>query len=71
MAVYRELALCSRLRRMRIETERTQKQVAEFMGISQGAYCKLEKGQSELTVQKLFLLSELYGVSVQTIIRDI
>ena len=56
---------------MRIETGRTQKQVADFMGMSQGAYCRLEKGESELTVNKLFLLSELYGVPVQTIIRDI
>lgn len=71
MAVYRQLALCSRLRRMRIETSRTQKQVAEFMGVSQAAYSRLEKGEIELTVQKLFLLSDLYGIPVHDIIRSI
>lgn len=71
MAVYRQLALCSRLRRMRIETQRTQKDVATFMGISQAAYSRLEKGEIELTVQKLFLLSDFYGIPVHDIIRSI
>ena len=71
MAVYRQLALCSRLRRMRIETDRTQKQVAEYMGISQAAYSRLEKGEIEVTVQKLFILSDLYSVPVDKIISGI
>ena len=71
MAVYRQLALCSRLRRMRKETDRTQKDVATYMGISQAAYSRLEKGEIELTVQKLFLLSDLYCVPVDKIIRGI
>lgn len=71
MAVYRQLALCSRLRRMRKETDRTQKDVATYMGISQAAYSRLEKGEIELTVQKLFLLGDLYGVPVDHIIRGI
>jgi len=56
---------------MRIETQRTQKDVASFMGISQAAYSRLEKGEIELTVQKLFLLSDLYGIPVHDIIRSI
>ena len=71
MAVYRQLALCSRLRRMRKETDRTQKDVATYMGISQAAYSRLEKGEIELTVQKLFALSDLYSVPVDQIIRGI
>ena len=71
MAVYRQLALCSRLRRMRIETDRTQKQVAEHMGISQAAYSRLEKGEIEVTVQKLFALSDLYSIPVDKIISGI
>ena len=71
MAVYRQLALCQRLRRMRIETERTQKQVADFMGISQAAYSRLEKGEIEVTIQKLWMLSEFYKVGVDTMLRDI
>ena len=56
---------------MRIETQRTQKQVAEHMGISQAAYSRLEKGEIELTVQKLFLLGDLYSIPVDQIIRGI
>ena len=56
---------------MRIETSRTQKQVAEYMGVSQAAYSRLEKGEIELTVQKLFLLSDLYSVPVDKIISGI
>jgi len=71
MAVYRQLALCSRLRRMRTETARTQEQVATYLGISQAAYSRLEKGQIELSVQKLFILSDLYSVPVDQIIKGI
>jgi len=56
---------------MRIETQRPQTDVASFMGISQAAYSRLEKGEIELTVQKLFLLSDLYGIPVHDIIRSI
>lgn len=56
---------------MRIETNRTQKDVATFMGISQAAYSRLEKGEIELTVQKLFLLSDLYSVPVESVLKGI
>jgi transcriptional regulator with XRE-family HTH domain len=56
---------------MRKETDRTQKDVATYMGISQAAYSRLEKGEIELTVQKLFALSDLYSVPVDQIIRGI
>ena len=71
MAVYRQLALCSRLRRMRTETDRTQKEVASYMGISQAAYSRLEKGEIEITLQKLFVLAELYSISVEKIVSGI
>ena len=71
MAVYRQLALCSRIRKMRRETEKTQKEVADYMGISQAAYSRLEKGEIEISVQKLFVLSELYSVPVERIVAGI
>ena len=56
---------------MRTETARTQEQVATYLGISQAAYSRLEKGQIELSVQKLFILSDLYSVPVDQIIKGI
>ena len=63
MAVYRQLALCSRIRKMRRETEKTQKEVADYMGISQAAYSRLEKGEIEITVQKLLLWRKKYIIT--------
>ena len=71
MAVYRQLALCARLKRMRCETGRTQKDVADYMGISQAAYSRLEKGEIDISMQKLFILSDLYRISVEKIIMGI
>ena len=56
---------------MRRETEKTQKEVADYMGISQAAYSRLEKGEIEISVQKLFVLSELYSVPVERIVAGI
>lgn len=52
-----------------IEKERhscglTQKQVAEKLKTSQNNYCKIENGKSKLTVDRLFELSEIFGIPV-------
>ena len=42
----------------------TQRQVAEYLGISQPSYIRYENGSSEPTLENLAKLAELYKVSV-------
>lgn len=46
-------------------------QVAEALCVSQAAYSRLEKGEVEISLTKLFVLGELYGVSLQKLIEGI
>lgn len=62
VAIYRQLLLCSRIRRLRIDAGLTQIDVAERLGISQAAYSRLEKGEVEIAVTKLLDLCAIYGV---------
>lgn len=45
--------------------------VAAALSVSQAAYSRLEKGEIEVSVSKLFVLSELYGISLQQLIAEI
>lgn len=49
----------------------TQVQVAEALFISQAAYSRLEKGEIEVPVSKLIALSDLYGISLQELVRGV
>jgi len=46
-------------------------QVAEVLCVSQAAYSRLEKGEIEISLTKLFALSELYGVPLQKLLEGI
>jgi transcriptional regulator with XRE-family HTH domain len=71
VAIYRQLALCERIRYLRVRSEFTQAKVAEKLAISQAAYCRLEKGEIEFTISKLFELSDLYGVSASELLEHL
>jgi transcriptional regulator with XRE-family HTH domain len=49
----------------------TQTQVADALGVSQAAYSRLEQGEIEVSLSKLFALAELYGISLQQLIAEI
>jgi len=63
--------MCRRLRYLREQAGLTQSEVAEHLCVSQAAYCRLEKGEVELALTKLFVLSELYQVSLHQLIEGI
>ncbi len=42
----------------------TQRQVAEFLGISQPSYIRYENGKSEPTLANLIKLADLFDVSI-------
>jgi transcriptional regulator with XRE-family HTH domain len=49
----------------------TQMQVADVLCVSQAAYSRLEKGEVEISLTKLFALSEFYKVSLHKLIEGI
>jgi len=71
VAIYRQLALCERIRQLRGKTGYTQTQIAEKLAISQAAYCRLEKGEIEFALSKLFELADLYGISASGLIEGL
>jgi transcriptional regulator with XRE-family HTH domain len=71
VAIHRQLVLCRRIRGLRDNAGLTQVQVAEALSVSQAAYSRLEKGEVEIPLSKLFVLAELYGVSLHALIDGI
>lgn len=63
--------MCRRIRALRINAGYTQMQVAEALSVSQAAYSRLEKGEVEMPLSKLFVISELYGLSLHDLIQGI
>lgn len=63
--------MCRRLKHLRDTKGLTQKAVADYLQISQAAYSRLEKGEIEISLSKLFSLGDLYRLSVSKMMEDI
>jgi transcriptional regulator with XRE-family HTH domain len=63
--------MCRRIKGLRVHAGLTQMQAAEALCVSQAAYSRLEKGEVEISLTKLFVLSELYGISLHKLIEGI
>ena len=49
----------------------TQREVGEKLGISQAAYCRLERGQTAISVLMLMDLCDMYGVPLLRVLQGI
>lgn len=56
--------MSERMRGLREDHDYTQKYVAYKLGIDQRAYSTYETGKREMPVHKLYMLCELYGMSM-------
>lgn len=45
--------------------------LAKRLGISQAAYSRMEKGEIDIGLSRVFVLSDIYGVPVQRLLADI
>ena len=63
--------LCQRLRKLRVQRGFTQHEIAEQLEMSQAAYCRMEKGQTDITVMKLLYICGLYGVKVEDLLAGL
>jgi len=54
--------ILSKLSRLRFAVDMTQKEVAEYLGIHQKTYARIERGERELVTSQIIKLCELYNV---------
>lgn len=52
-----------RIRDLREDNDKTQQEIAEFLGTSQTMYARYERGANELPIHHLIALCEYYKVS--------
>lgn len=58
------MAIYKRLKDLREDADKTQTEVAEFLGTTAQYYGKYEKGERELPFSRAIMLAEFYGVSL-------
>lgn len=71
VAIHRQLTLCRRIRGLREQAGLTQSEVALKLHVSQAAYCRLEKGEIEISLSRLIALGELYKVSLHQMLEGL
>ena len=57
-----------RIRDLREEHDKTQREIAEVLGTSQTMYARYERGANELPIRHLIALCRYYGVSADYIL---
>lgn len=60
-----------RLQMLRLEQDLTQEQMGEKLHLSTSAYCKLEYGETELTLTRLAQIAEVLGMSATELFNNI
>lgn len=53
-----------RMRNLREDNDKTQQDIADFLGTSQTMYARYERGANELPIRHLLRLAEYYNVSL-------
>lgn len=57
-----------RIEDLRIDNDKTQAQVAEFLGCQREVYRRYEKGTRQIPIDMLIQLSKLYNVSIDYLV---
>ena len=58
------MALYRRIRDLREDNDKTQKELAEYLGMKQPQYYRYETGQRDIPTDILIKLSQYYNVSI-------
>lgn len=56
------------IRDLREDNDKTQQEIADFLGTSQTMYARYERGANELPIRHLIKLADYYGVSTDYIL---
>jgi len=57
-----------RMRNLREDSDKTQQQIADYLGTSQTMYARYERGANELPIHHLLALCKFYNVSADYIL---
>lgn len=57
-----------RLENMRIDSDKTQAEIADFLGCQREVYRRYEKGTRQIPIDFLIQLAELYHVSIDYLV---
>ena len=63
------MAYYPRLKDLREDNDKTQKEIAQYLNTSQQHYSRIEKGLTEITADRVVLLANLYNVSTDYILN--
>lgn len=59
-----------RLKNLRVDTGKTQKEIADILGVDRTTYVKYENGNSEPNFEMLRKLSDLFDVSIDYLLEQ-
>lgn len=63
-----EFNYIKRIRDLREDSDKTQQQIADYLGTSQTMYARYERGANELPIRHLISLCKYYNVSADYIL---
>lgn len=58
-----DITYIQRLRNLREDNDKTQQEIADYLGTSQTMYARYERGANELPIRHLIALCKYYNVS--------
>ena len=61
-------AYVKKIRDLREDHDKTQQEIADYLGTSQTMYARYERGANELPIRHLIMLCKYYGVSADYIL---
>ena len=67
--IYDMEASGKRLKTLRKQAEKTQEQVAEAVGLEPGTISRIDRGVKGMSIDSLLMFSEIYGVSMDFILK--
>ena len=66
-----KLPFNERLRRLRVWSEKTQRDVARELHIDRSTYAYYETGKTEPRIENLITLSQIFGVTIDELLRGL
>ena len=59
------LVQANRIKELREDRDKTQKEIASFLCVAQNTYCNYENGKREIPIELLVKLAEYYDVNLE------
>lgn len=64
------ITIGQRIRRIRTGKDFNQQDMATKLGITAGAYAKIERGETDPSITRLYSIADILGIEIELILRD-